>query len=114
MSVYLPHLEKPKCCSYCPMFNSEYEFCQLTETDVPNSGVTVDWCPLVPVPDHGRLIDADALEDYVIALRRDAIHAYEWTGKSGEWSTRIAERERFAVMIEDEPTIIPAEEEAEG
>ena len=67
---------------------------------------------LVPTP-HGRLIDADALEDYVIALKRDAIHAYGWTGKSGEWNARIGERERFAVMIEDAPTIIEAEGEDE-
>lgn len=67
-------------------------------------------CPLIEIPTpHGRLIDADALEDLVIALKRDAIHAYEWTGKSGEWSARVSERERFAVTIEDAPTIIEAE-----
>ena len=66
----------------------------------------------IPVPDHGRLIDADALEDFILALKQDAIHAYEWTGKSGEWNARITERGRFAVTIEDAPTIIPADKEA--
>ena len=48
-----------------------------------------DDCPLVPVPDHGRLIDADALCEGLVSNHPVVIHA------------KCA------------PTIIPAEEEVE-
>lgn len=51
-------------------------------------------CPLVPVPAHGRLIDADALAEYVCQqsdwLSETAIHTFRGT-------------------LRKAPTIIPAE-----
>ena len=38
--------------NYARVYN--YHFCGLTE-----------WCEIVPVPPHGRLIDADALKKYL-------------------------------------------------
>lgn len=32
-----------------------------TEPGYPETNFRPSWCPLVPVPEHGRLIDADAL-----------------------------------------------------
>ena len=53
-------------------------------------------CPLVPVPPHGRLIDADA-------LKSDGFHMIVcYTGKMPY--------EYTAMLIDDAPTIIPAEE----
>ena len=65
--IYIPGLKKPTVCWECPCFNDEYYLCHITEedrTDPYNSEVPED-CPLIPVPDHGRLIDADALQWYL-------------------------------------------------
>lgn len=51
MGVYIPNWEKPKSCDEC-WAEYAYEICNSHS----------DCCPLVPVPPHGRLIDADALE----------------------------------------------------
>lgn len=47
--VYIPNWEKPKSCDKC-WAEYAYEICN------SHSGA----CPLIAVPDHGRLIDADA------------------------------------------------------
>lgn len=113
MSVLIQGMEMPESCSVCKLSvtTERYELvCKLLNC-YASDGDRETECPLIEIPPHGRVIDADALEDFVIALKRDAIHAYEWTGKSGEWNTRIFERERFAQAIEDAPTIIPADKE---
>ena len=53
-----------------------------------------EWCPLVPVPPHGRLIDADALRKQM-AERRNYV---------GRLSDPLC-------LIEDAPTVIEAEGE---
>ena len=60
-------------------------------------------CPLVEVPPHGRLIDADALEDRCSRQAKD-----EWNKSTGtHWGYAYA---TFESDVEDAPTIIPAEE----
>ena len=51
-----------------------------------------DYCPLIPVPEHGRLIDADALDMNYLRIRDDGMKIY----------TQRA--------IDNAPTIIQAEE----
>ena len=70
MSVLIKGMRMPKNCIKCPMqFGG---MCYVMPADVDESRVapTVeeawkqgkpDWCPLVEIPEHGRLIDADAL-----------------------------------------------------
>ena len=61
MGVYIKGIEMPKSCLSCPLQGGTAD-CRLTQK-------TYNWglserpsdCPLVPVPPHGRLIDADAL-----------------------------------------------------
>ena len=65
MDILIKNMEMPQSCSGCPLGvheeGSYYYECKATE------GITLDWknkpnyCPLVEVPTHGRLIDADAL-----------------------------------------------------
>ena len=66
MSVYIKGMEMPTKCEECEWSTTDrsgFFGCRLTgnivirkrEKDRP------DWCPLVHVPEHGRLIDADAL-----------------------------------------------------
>ena len=63
MSVLVKGMEMPTCCCGCPCFNDEYCYCQAADKDL--GSILIDHrhpdCPLVPVPPHGRLIDADAL-----------------------------------------------------
>lgn len=65
MSVLIRGMEMPENCDKC-RFQSElrlycdampYNFCGNTD-DIERP----DWCPLIEIPPHGRLIDADALK----------------------------------------------------
>ena len=77
MSILIKGMEMPKDCPMCPMaywdeFNT-FRGCDITkgkrhavvnDKEYAESSTRPDWCPLVEVPEpHGRLIDADALED---------------------------------------------------
>jgi len=97
--IYIPGMEMPKSCVEC-RFGS-IESCNETEPLIircivlDNFTHEVDWhevCPLIEVPDHGRLIDADALDMNYIHIRDDGMKIY----------TQRA--------IDNAPTIIPAEE----
>ena len=74
MSVLIKNMEMPKDCPMCPFaywdFTEEFRGCKVvngkkyamdTEPGYPETNFRPSWCPLVPVPEHGRLIDADAL-----------------------------------------------------
>ena len=57
MSVLIKGMEMPKNCGECPMI-CEDDLCHITK-----GGRTINerppHCPLIEVPPHGRLIDAD-------------------------------------------------------
>ena len=81
--VYIKGMEMPKNCWSCACYHHkvddgyyDYDVCQASGT-VFNDGYSsvtghkdhidpfkqrLDNCPLISVPDHGRLIDADALQ----------------------------------------------------
>ena len=91
MGLYIKGMEMPKSCLSCPLQGGTAD-CRLTQK-------TYNWglperpsdCPLVPVPPHGRLIDADKLvrENY---------------GQYGAIDALALE------VIKAAPTIIPEEE----
>ncbi len=110
MSVLVKGMEMPKNCDECP-YSSWSNFYQIyicnatrkhelvlfdrkqvKSTNTMRSG-RADNCPLVPIPPHGRLIDADALKIMMPTIGDEYLYARE--------------------MIEEAPTIIPAEEEQE-
>ena len=101
MSVYIPGMEMPTSCAACPC---SYD----NQCAVTNQYPTYEewyeskptWCPLVPVPDHGRLIDADALCDKLEKAMK--IKPY----LEGAFNAAIS----FALTA---PTIIPADKEVE-
>ena len=71
MSVLIKGMEMPKRCGECPLSLYPHSPCwenggALDWENRPN------WCPLVFVPPHGRLIDADAL-----GIREAEKQAYE-------------------------------------
>ena len=97
MSVYIKGMKMPKNCGQC-LFKGlsptgESMVCELTLDTVPWDWKPTD-CPLIPVPDHGRLIDADAL-DYFKDDSGIAVFDFVTRGQ-----------------IKAAPTIIPAEEES--
>lgn len=60
MSVLIKGMEMPESCSGCAI---RYEmFCPIRHRFIADEGRRKN-CPLIPIPPHGRLIDADALED---------------------------------------------------
>lgn len=63
MGVYIKGWKMPNKCIYC-FFNDIGTECGLLEHDVEDAilhGTRYGGCPLLPVPDHGDLIDRDAL-----------------------------------------------------
>ena len=101
MSILIKGMEMPTRCAECrlstvhsfqdrPLCDVLVEYMSYGEWETKR----LDDCPLVPVPPHGRLIDADAL-DYVVEKRN---------------ITRADYKIIDSVLFEF-PTIIPAEEE---
>ena len=97
MSVLIKGMEIPDKCGHC-RFATAFE-CEVTKNFITTFNVRQQDCPLVPVPPHGRLIDADALvkevEDIAKELPSDSVGAERF--------------KLFAEFITEMPTIIPAE-----
>lgn len=63
MGVYIKGMEMPCACVFCEFYDGDLYWCRGAKKEVPYSpeDKRAKFCPLVPVPPHGRLIDADAL-----------------------------------------------------
>ena len=61
-------------------------------------------CPLVPVPDHGRLIEADELLEHRFI---GVVGKQEITSYMVGWNSAIE------AVVENAPTVIPADKEDE-
>ena len=118
MSILIPGVEMPTSCSRCPMLEGDrldglchaasrwldddeyWTWYVYPEGDMDDSKPCN--CPLVPVPEHGRLIDADA-----------DVYNYITT-----WRCNCSDFGSQTVMAVDDlqylPTIIPAEEVDNG
>ena len=89
MGVYIKGMQMPKSCNAC-MFDV-YGLCLINKNLKEEDNLTHS-CPLIPVPDHGDLIDRDlAVQD----LRMDYAYA-------------------AAKIVALQPTIIPADREGEA
>lgn len=102
MGVYIKGLEMPKNCGECFACKAELSqekkviyVCCFTREEYGFNGNRMDNCSLVPVPPHGRLIDADKLEKDI----------NKYVG--GEES-----RSRFNHWVQVQNTVIPKSEEA--
>ena len=65
MSILIRNMEMPNRCADCPMCY-DYMLCRLEGNyfgELDCIELRADWCPLVEVPPHGRLIDADAISE---------------------------------------------------
>lgn len=98
--IYIPTMEMPNSCAKCKLalygkFDIDY-LCPFLGTTKFDQDTHRHWaCPLISVPDHGRLIDADAF----LSLIND--------------STILSDTLKWIInsLIRGEPTIIEAEGE---
>lgn len=111
--VYFKDMEMPDRCFACPLCTVEVDdwscaksrgsYIEYREIDIDTAlDARPGWCPLIPVPDHGRLVDADALLKGCERVE-------------GEFATR--EYAFSQTAIANAPTIIPADpadKEGEG
>ena len=108
-------IEMPIRCQRCFASDDESRFCRAANKYIPMLGKP-KFCPLVPVPPHGRLIDADALmQEFEKAQRAMAQHGQEFSCSFMSSGQEIS-TEWYCVedMLENAPTIIPAEEVGNG
>ena len=118
MGVLIKDMEMPKSCDVCPLLaeTDDYHVCYINEQFIPWEWIDEhsaeqrhpkpSWCPLIEIPPHGRLIDADALR-----LLYD-FNGYKPTGDmtEEEFDRLMCRLPVIRANIDDAPTIIEAEE----
>lgn len=102
MSVYIKGFPPPNNCGACPL---RLAWCRERIYMVTRP----ERCPLVPVPEHGDLIERDK-------LRSTMYHeAFETDTPMQRWDSGCWIRYKlFENNLESAPTIIPADKEGEG
>lgn len=108
MGVYIKGMAMPKNCFECIFAYDEWCYAikptdhnakYLAAKTKPLMAINPrpSWCPLVELPSHGRLIDADALKDIFFCTEVDGVKTHVAT-------------ELVNTIIDDAPTIIEADE----
>lgn len=118
MGIYIPNMEMPKTCVQCDLKIYDPEM-RWDENGIKQIGAWVckrtreliwntqrgENCPLVPLPEgHGRLIDGDALFEKMYRLSDN-----EGAHKDSRVDDALILRDSACYLIEDAPTIVPAE-----
>ena len=106
MSVLIKGMKMPKNCDECPCYY-ETEGAWRNECEVLGKEYIADdyrpeWCPLVELPPHGRLIDA-----YELAIEILKLQKYRFSIEDPEI---FVSRKAVMQAISDNPTVIEAEE----
>ena len=119
MSVLIKGMEMPCACVFCVLYDGDLYWCKGARKEVPYNpeDKRAKFCPLVPVPPHGRLIDADAL---IVEINDRIEAAIKWgvnaiADRNGEIKLRaeqaVATFCEASLTAKKLPTIIEAEEE---
>ena len=95
MSVLIKGMEIPANCQNCFASDDESRFCRAAKKYIPMLGKP-KFCPLIELPDHGDLIDRDALKEPV-----GSYTPIKWSYEYGA-SIRLED-------IDHAPVVIPAE-----
>ena len=118
-SLLIKGMEMPCACVFCELYDGDLYWCRGAKKEVPYSpeDKRAEFCPLVPVPPHGELIDRNKLYEktteweaqalYMVKVHRNDEDTTEWRN----WSTVLTERIAFKFDVADAPTIIEAEDE---
>lgn len=122
MGTYIKGMEMPENCCACN-FSSVVPgevWCKLAHAIIPDDQALVakrpECCPLIPVPPHGRLIDADALGQ---SIKESIDECHKWANavESRELYARVSQSlgtfVELSLRVKAAPTIIPASEEGE-
>ena len=120
MSVYIRGMEMPKNCDECPCY---YETegawrneCEVLGKEYIASENRPEWCPLVELTPHGRLIDADALRQ---SIKESVDECHKWANEveGGEMYARVSQAlgtfVECSLRVKAAPTIIPADKEVD-
>ena len=112
MGVYIKGMEMPTNCP-CELTGVGYDLCCSFVFGIPKrvreyyecceNGTRPDWCPLVPVPPHGRLGDLDKLEKMFADIDSAPYSCFD--GSEPFYSAEDAVH-----IIRLAPTVIDAEE----
>lgn len=118
MGVYIKNMKMPGACLACDFCNpfAEEPYCRRLMKITPKTTTLPD-CPLVSVPPHGRLIDADAL---VKDLKRQCEEVFKidavspddfWIKRDKAYNERLWKTwcESFFEYLKARETIIEAE-----
>ena len=97
MSILICNIEMPKNCAECKIV------CSVEKAEENPYKGRQPSCPLIEVPKHGRLIDADALKDVCKEQWNDE---YNKTHIPRNWARAF---ECFDLYVDDAPTIIEAD-----
>ena len=111
--IYI-QMKTPKGCAFCkikrrngnkmvcPLCDEEWDIHDPTAADH-----RLEHCPLIPVPDHGRLGDLDALDGLLEGLSEDD---YNRTHAPKNWERALSVMRDYLDVV---PTIIPADKEVD-
>lgn len=114
MGIYIKGMEMPKRCHDCEMSalvdvsDGLTYGCQALKEMISNDRERLPNCPLIEVPPHGRLIDADAFvnkhftNNYIVSAM---------TASKNELSTALL---NIPLVMNNAPTVIPADPAEEG
>ena len=120
MSILIKGIKMPRGCQVCPISHwnklDQMTGCELGRKHIPKDDEDFwqndrpSWCPLVPVPPHGRLIDADAYLEKLM----DTVNECVKKGVEIEAFRSFIEGAEVAIvdamtMLNNMPTIIEAE-----
>ena len=74
MDILIKGMEMPKSCEECALYDEDYCECRRETNFLERTMTRENGCPLVALPEHGRLIDADDFiynfEDIINESRR--------------------------------------------
>ena len=107
MSIYIPGMEMPTSCALCPLATGCY--CAVTDEgeyvgNYQKEKTRPDWCPLIEVPPHGRLVDGDKMLSRLTPVCDDDAN-WAMTGETG--------KRLMTKWVKTSDTIIPADKDGD-
>lgn len=118
MSILIKGMEMPRNCWECEFNKSTFDrmdFCTLTNKQY-NWGLSErpSDCPLIEVPLHGRLIDADELlERFNVLQKQKDMYGREVSSCFEDSGSLCTEWWCVEEIVADAPTVIPADKDGE-